>query len=123
MASQDATSETHSRTFSATVATAAGTREDVSKLIHPPISKIQSPDAVDKTQHFVDELDEDCLNFDHCVNCLKMDKCNIDTLEFSPLVEKNKPASCENLSGDDCQESCSLDFLLSILTLSGKVTN
>ena len=108
MASQDATSETHWRTFSATVATAAGIKEDVSNLIH---LLFQSQiDAVDKTQHFVDELDEDCLNFDHCVNCLKMDKCNIDTLEFTPLVEKNKPASCENLSGDECQESCSLDF-------------
>ncbi|CBY23459.1 unnamed protein product [Oikopleura dioica] len=74
--------------------------------------------AVDKTHHFVDELDEDCLNFDHCVNCLKMDKCNIDTLEFSPLVEKNKPASCENLSGDDCQYNtclCSTNLAQTIL--------
>ncbi|CAG5109613.1 Oidioi.mRNA.OKI2018_I69.chr2.g4133.t1.cds [Oikopleura dioica] len=59
--------------------------------------------ALEKTKVVVDDLDQDCLNFDHCVDCLKMDQCSIETLEFSPLVEKNKPVSCDNLAGDSCQ--------------------
>ena len=68
----------------------------------------------------VDSLDGFCHEYEHCLECLKIDGCDTETQEFSPTVLPGANFTCENLKGNDCQErytKMKIQFSLSALFL------
>jgi len=56
----------------------------------------------------VDSLDGFCHEYEHCLECLKIDGCDTETQEFSPTVLPGANFTCDNLKGNDCQYNACL---------------
>jgi len=53
-------------------------------------------------------MDNACLNFEHCAECLKIDGCDIEA-EFSPDIT-NEGFSCDHLQDDPCKERVAFKY-------------
>lgn len=56
----------------------------------------------DKTLQPKDKLDQVCLDFEHCSECVTMDGCQLQNEDFMPLINGTE-FSCQHLNANSCQ--------------------
>ena len=77
----------------------AGTIEDVRYFLKPRFLFCILDELTDKSKKPNDQLDKVCLDFEHCSECLQVDKCSSD---FEPKFNETN-FSCDHLPKDSCQ--------------------